>query len=240
MKTFQQWSTDWFLVPQSRRRVDFDGVEHYQCVDLVKDYLSKVHGITAGGWGNAINYWYFTNRILLEKFKKAGNVDPQAGDIAVFETNKTPIVRGKQPGHIAVATGKHTAATMEIIEQNGSTGSGDGVGENAIRYRWIAKSRLAGLLRPRTTTLPNTYVLPPIGSRIQLLPGYKRTTYRAGTGIGVGVISPRDNSFIYEVRGYDPVYKNRILINSKSAGGDGIALALYYLSGGIVEGWKKL
>lgn len=237
MKTFAQWMTDWLAVPASRRRVDVDGVAQYQCVDLAKDGLAKVHGINAGAWGNAINYWYFTNKAILDKFSKVGNVDPKAGDLAVFETNVTPMVRGKQPGHIAWATGRFSASMMEILEQNGATGDGDGMGGDEIRLRMIPRARLAGLLRPRST--PNTtFTMPPVGTVIQLLPGFQRTTFRAGTGIGAGVINPKDNSYVYTVRGYDPVYKNRVLINSKSAGGDGIALALYYVSGKVIPGWK--
>lgn len=87
---------------------------------------------------------------------------------------------------------------------------------------------------------PQPSKMPPIRSKIQLLPVDVRTTYKAGTTKAVGAIKVTDGTYIYTVRGYDPVYGNRILINSVSAGGSGVALALYYTSGERVPGWKQL
>jgi hypothetical protein len=80
--------------------------------------------------------------------------------------------------------------------------------------------------------------MPPIGSTIQLIPKDVRTTFRAGTTTQAGQIRVTDNSFKYLVRGYDPKYPNRIIINSASAGGNGVALALYYTNGQRIPGWK--
>jgi murein DD-endopeptidase MepM/ murein hydrolase activator NlpD len=82
--------------------------------------------------------------------------------------------------------------------------------------------------------------MPAIGSLIQLIPTIVRKTYRAGTTTVVGVINVTDYSFVYMVRGYDPVYPYRILINSASAGGNNVGLALYYTDGSTIGGWKKL
>jgi hypothetical protein len=88
--------------------------------------------------------------------------------------------------------------------------------------------------------VPASSKMPAIGSKIQLLPKDKRTTFRAGTATTAGVINVTDNTFVYEVRGYDPKYPNRILINSASGGGNGVALALYYTSGAKIPGWKQI
>lgn len=88
--------------------------------------------------------------------------------------------------------------------------------------------------------LKPAFNMPPIGSLIQLLPTDKRTTFRAGTTTQVGTINVNANDFIYIVRGYDPKYPNRIIINSASAGGNGVALALYYTNGQRIPGWKQL
>lgn len=85
-----------------------------------------------------------------------------------------------------------------------------------------------------------SFDMPPVGSSIQLIPTQTRTTFRAGTTTVAGQIRVTDNSFVYQVRGYDPNYKGRILINSASAGGDGVALALRYTSGELINGWKKI
>ena len=82
--------------------------------------------------------------------------------------------------------------------------------------------------------------MPKVGSKIQLIPKQTRTTFKAGTKSRAGSIKVTDNSFIYTVRGYDAKYPNRILINSKSAGGNGVALALYYTSGANIGGWKQV
>jgi hypothetical protein len=82
--------------------------------------------------------------------------------------------------------------------------------------------------------------MPPIGSRIKLTKGTVRNTFKAGTTTVAGTIRVTDETFIYTVRGYDPKYPNRILINSKSAGGDGVALALYFTSGVRIPGWTQV
>jgi hypothetical protein len=79
--------------------------------------------------------------------------------------------------------------------------------------------------------------MPPIGATINITKGTTRGTFRAGTTTVAGTIKATDNTFNYLVRGYDPKYPNRILINSASAGGNGVALALYYTNGTRIEGW---
>lgn len=87
---------------------------------------------------------------------------------------------------------------------------------------------------------PQPSKMPRIGSSIRLTKGINRTTFRAGTTTQVGTIRPKDNTYVYLVRGYDSKYPNRILINSASAGGNGVALALYYTDGKRIDGWTQL
>ena len=82
--------------------------------------------------------------------------------------------------------------------------------------------------------------MPKIGSKIRLDAGTRRTTFRAGTQTQAGILKVTDNTFVYTVRAYDPRYPNRILINSRSAGGNGVALALFYFSGKSIEGWTQI
>jgi len=82
--------------------------------------------------------------------------------------------------------------------------------------------------------------MPAVGSRIQLVPPVTRTTFRAGTTTVAGHITATNDQFVYIVRGYDPAYPGRIIINSASGGGDGVALALYYTDGKTVENWKAV
>lgn len=82
--------------------------------------------------------------------------------------------------------------------------------------------------------------MPPIGSTIQLLPIDTRSTFKAGTTIKAGTLNVTNNTFYYVVRGYDPKYPNRVLINSSTAGGNSVALALYFTNGAIVPKWRKV
>ena len=79
--------------------------------------------------------------------------------------------------------------------------------------------------------------MPRIGSKIQIVPVITRTTYKKGTNTVAGHIHATDNTYIYIVRGYD---RNRVIINTKSGGGDGVALALSYTNGKRIEGWKQV
>ena len=226
--TYQQFKAKWI-----GRRVDFDGIYGYQCVDLIKQYLSDVKGIKAGYWGNAIDYWYNTNPAVLKEFDRLSTNQARQGDIVILKG-----INGNPYGHIGIADGSSGILTVTILEQNGATGNGSGLGGDAIRTRAVPLWRVVGLLRPRAAK--PSIKMPPVGSKIQLIPKDTRNTYKAGTTKKAGTIRVTDNTFIYTVRGYDPVYGSRILINSASAGGNGVALALYYTNGQIIPGWRQV
>lgn len=95
-------------------------------------------------------------------------------------------------------------------------------------------------LSPRVTGFVTVVVAALVGSKIQLIPVVTRTTYRAGTTTVAGTIRATNNNYIYLVRGYDPKFQNRVLINSKSAGGNGVSLALLYTSGANIGNWKQI
>lgn len=89
-------------------------------------------------------------------------------------------------------------------------------------------------------TPPTPSKMPAVGSKVQLIPAQKRSTFRAGTTTVAGVLNVTNNLYVYTVRGYDAKYPYRILINSASAGGNGVALALYFTNGTKIDGWVKL
>lgn len=130
--------------------------QQYQCVSLIKQYLREDYGIEAGYWGNAIDYWTQTNSELLTRFSRVEGSEAHRGDVVVIKTLGHSDFT--EPGHIGIATGNITVDLVEILEQNGATGTGDGLGGNAIRTRFIDRSRVAGLLRPNpvVVTLPYT------------------------------------------------------------------------------------
>jgi hypothetical protein len=115
----------------------------YQCVSLVKQYLRECFNIEPGAWGNAVDYWTSTNPTLLPLVARIQNSDTQTGDIVVLWG-----LPGNSYGHIGIATGNSNSTQVEILEQNGSTGGGTGLGNDAIRTRFVDRSRVAGLLRP--------------------------------------------------------------------------------------------
>lgn len=124
------------------KRTDADGVFGYQCVDLIKQYAKEELGMRPGAWGNAIDYWTNTRHPLLSKYTRVKTQSPKRGDIVIFHGNS-----GNPYGHIAIAT-----STSTMLEQNGATGDGDGRGGDEVRYRTIPKSRIAGVLRPKSQT----------------------------------------------------------------------------------------
>lgn len=124
------------------KRVDYDGVYQYQCVDLIKQYLYECFDLHPQAWGDAKDYWLTTHPLILEKFNKVVYKDgtrASKGDILILKP--TPY---NQYGHIGIATG-----AALFLEQNGATGDGDGAGGDEIRLREIPYSRLYGYLRPK-------------------------------------------------------------------------------------------
>jgi len=213
------------------KRVDYDGVYGRQCVDLIKAYLAECYGLKPGAWGNAIDYWYSTNPAILAKFDRLSTTSARRGDIVIFKG-----INGNPYGHIGIADGESGVLNIPTLEQNGATGNGSGLGGDAIRVRGIPRWRAVGVLRQKVA-IPPARKMPNIGQSVNITKGTVRTTFRAGTTTIAGTIRATDNSFTYTVRGYDPKYPNRILINSKSGGGNGVALALYFTNGVIISGW---
>lgn len=222
--SYQSFKNKWL-----GRRVDYDKVYGYQCVDLIKQYMAEEKGLKPGAWGNAIDYWYNTNPAILKHYDKIATTSLRAGDIVVLKG-----VNGNPYGHIGIASGASLLWYRQILEQNGSTGNGSGTGGDAIRLRYIPTSRILGVLRPKAAK--PVLKMPAVGSKI-VLNTVSRTTYKAGTTRVAGKISNPKN-WVYTVRGYDPVYANRVIINTASGGGNGVALALYYTNGKRIEGWK--
>ncbi|MBB1578930.1 MAG: CHAP domain-containing protein [candidate division SR1 bacterium] len=108
------------------KRVDYDGVYGYQCVDFAKFYIDTCLGLgRVGRLGNAKDT---PNAPFFADWEKIwGTNDLMQGDIIV----KT---RGKY-GHIAIVD-RIANGMIYVLEQNGSgKNSGSGEGENAIRLK---------------------------------------------------------------------------------------------------------
>lgn len=128
--------------------MDYDHRFNYQCVDLILQGLHDIHGIGSGVMGNAIQYWTNPSLALLDKFKQVSGSEAHKGDIVVLHGRE-----GNAFGHIGWATGNINDTQLEILEQNGYDGSGNGLGDNVIRVRHVERHRVAGLLRPKKTAI---------------------------------------------------------------------------------------
>lgn len=150
MPNYQAFKNEW-----NGRRVDYDHVYAYQCVDLALQYAYEELGVNGPVSGNAIDYWNKTSAALLDKVDKIATTETQVGDIVVFKTlgyNGDP-AGDKGDGHIGIVD--HQDATgVWPLEQN-ALGDGTGQGRSAIGvYRAIPTSRIAGVLRPKPPTPP--------------------------------------------------------------------------------------
>ncbi len=140
--TYSGFKSEWL-----GRRIDYDHVYNYQCVDLILEYLKECYGIPSGVYGNAIDYWNSPSPTLLKHFTKVSGSATHQGDIVVFKgTSTSPY------GHIGIAD-KEDSLNVTILEQNGF-GSGSGTGRDAIELRALPRTHVAGLLRPKSVPAP--------------------------------------------------------------------------------------
>ena len=171
------------------RRIDYDHVYAYQCVDLILIYVKEEFGLASGIWGNAIDYWNRPSAPLLGRFSLVAGSNAQQGDIVILNG-----LAGNPYGHIGICESANTTI-INILEQNGA-GSGTGTGRDAIQVRSISKSRVAGLLRPKTA--PPQAPAPPAARSTVFLPGsvqswrlYRVGSYlRPNTGDQIAVLAP--------------------------------------------------
>lgn len=183
--TYAQFKAEWL-----GRRVDYDHVYYYQCVDLILQYIKECYGIPTGVWGNAIDYWYRPSSPLLKKFKKvSASTKAQPGWIAIYFGHT-----GNPYGHIAIVDTPGSTSD-KVLEQNGATGGGTGTGGDAIRCaRSIEKSRLAGYLAPITAA---TAPKPSGGTATVLRDAYVRKSPSTTAPLAGSMLLHKGNTFKY-------------------------------------------
>lgn len=196
---------------------------------LGTDYAGSEGRDVASPVGGVVTMSYYSGSIgNTIELKEDGN-----GRLHRFAHNKTRLVsvgqRVSEGQKIAVSgnTGSFTTGPhLHWDVRKANTNWGDSFGNY-----YDPEALLAQANKPKPK-------MPPVGSKIQLLPKDVRTTFRPGTTTVAGRIDVKDNTYFYFVRGYDPKYPYRITINSASAGGNGVSLALYYTNGKLIPGWK--
>jgi hypothetical protein len=108
-----------FITKYNGKGIDYDGVAGVQCVDLAKQYLHDVFGISPGAWGDAHAYYDNFNNIpaLKNNFTRIANTAdfvPEQGDIVVWSS----ALSSGGWGHIAIATGEGDATYFYSYDQN--------------------------------------------------------------------------------------------------------------------------
>lgn len=166
--TYQDFKNEW-----NGRRVDFDHVYGFQCVDLIVQYCYEL-GFT-GVWGNAIDYANRPSPNFVAHFNRVGDYQP--GDVVVLYG-----LSGNPYGHIGIFD--HADGNgLYLLEQN-ATGSGDGLGRSAIGvWRAIPTSRVAAIWRYKGTAPPPPAPAP--ARSTVFLPGDVQSwrLYRNGSGL---------------------------------------------------------
>ena len=128
------------------KRVDFDGVYGYQCVDLIRHFFREVYKENLGPtWGSARGWWLNSVGNFNSRYKRVENnlqdqnQVPRAGDIIFFD--------GGRHGHVwIVVTGYKGENRIDVLEQNGGSGNGDGLWNNSIRVHSYTYNRNAPLI----------------------------------------------------------------------------------------------
>lgn len=206
------------------KRTDVDGYPKgavYQCVDLTKRYLMEEFSIPNGAYGNAKDWWLNTHPNILAKFNKKAT--PKVGDIVPLKP-----IAGNPYGHIGIVD-SFNGVNVIVLEQNGSTGSGNGVGGNAIRLRAIPRTRAYGYLSPKESGHKYAGL---VGKPIKLTDAFRaweRNTDRVKPHKLIGAYWVRDVS----------VRKNRVVVSSASNGGL-VDVALDDLNGNRYSGWQEI
>lgn len=137
--TYQQFKSEW-----QGRRVDYDHVYAYQCVDLILQWCAA-NGIPSGVWGNAIDYANAPTTTFSNDTSRIDYSSRKAGDIVVLRG-----INGNPYGHIGIVDDD----VNKFLEQNG-VGGGTGTGRDAIGvYRNIPTDRVVAVFRLKAQDIP--------------------------------------------------------------------------------------
>lgn len=211
-------------------RVDFDHQQGFQCVDLDREWWYENGVINTGGNPTAISYWTNPPASLLAACDRLETSAAEAGDTVILRTNGAAPGDFSGDGHIGVATGGLSDTQVEILEQHGAGGGNDGLGGNAIRTRWVPRSRVAGIYRFKThVATAITPTVPPAASvpsgKYVYLPAsvaswtayHVGSSLRKGTSDVAGTLAPAEfGGLRYEILGW--ISDKAVVINTDSFG----------------------
>ena len=132
---------DEFVKAYNGKATDYDGAYGVQCTDLIKLYVEKVFGVSAGSasWGNA--KYYYTNtpaklKNITTKIANTASFVPKKGDIMVWNGNV-----GGGSGHVAICSGDGTTSYFYSYDQNWN-----GKAMHKVKHDY---DNVYGVLRPK-------------------------------------------------------------------------------------------
>lgn len=200
-----------FFSSLNGKYIDVDGAgsatNKYQCVDVIKAYCNRVFGIPVSkmaGYGDAWQYYtdFSSKKAITPYFYKMAYKSGfkfKAGDIVVWKKD----FGSTGAGHIAVATGKYTASTVETFDQNFPS-------KSPCIFVTHTHNKINGVLRPKdfSKVVPvdeNDFTDPVLWKNGKT----KETVYqRNDLKDKVGVISAKETAYCYgkSAGGYVVVY----------------------------------
>lgn len=193
---------------------DYDGVDGFECVDMGKQGLAwATGGNFKASMGDAIVWWTNPSYLLTENATRIQGSNVIPGDIVI-----------KRPNHMGIATGNMTTTTVEIIEQNGHTGTGTGADpEDHIRTRFISRSDVAGIWRINALHATNTPPTPTnpslVGKTVHLSASVSswRVYYPTTHTVRATLDPAKYGGLNYVIKGVDSL-PNRVLIDTTMFG----------------------
>lgn len=169
--TYTSFKDEW-----NGRRVDYDKVYAYQCVDLIEEYCYEL-GFT-GVYGNAIDYANKPSPAFAQHFSRVSTGMP--GDVVVLNG-----LAGNPYGHIGIFD-HQDGSGIWMLEQN-AMGDGTGTGRSAIGvYRAIPLSRVAAIFRYNGNAPPTPDPAPARGTVFLPADNQYWHLYRVGSGLRPG------------------------------------------------------
>lgn len=172
------------------RRIDYDHVYYYQCVDEILEYQKEEAHVASGIYGNAIDYWYRPSPAFTKANTRVKPADLKQGDTVVLRPIDSQPVHAA--GHIGILDSKTTTA-VRLLEQN-KNGTGTGLGSNAIGvYRDIPMSRVLGGWRIRVAS-------PTTGTATAIRDAYVRTAPTTSAALGGSKLLHKGDTFKYTAK----------------------------------------
>lgn len=158
MTTYQLYKKTWLW-----KRIDFDWMFKYQCVDLARSYAVNVFGLPSipFGW-TAYKWWIRRNTVFpWKKYVEWFSANIPIGSIVIFKPSVP--VQTKKPWllnlfwkntrltyawHVGIIDYIDNDWVMRILEQNGK-GTASGLWDDAIRLMWYkGKDAVAWFILP--------------------------------------------------------------------------------------------